>query len=107
MSAAPNPVLVGQQLTYTLTVVNNGPNDAIGVTVTDILRGGATFNSATPQNICNFNSLTATVTCLLGTLPSGVTRTVTINVTPTAAGALVSEGNVVGTALSAFRDTPS
>ena len=38
----------GQQLTYTLDVSNAGPSSATGVTVTDTLPGGVTYNSATP-----------------------------------------------------------
>ncbi|MGH9890783.1 MAG: hypothetical protein ACREA0_02110, partial [bacterium] len=39
---SPDPVFVTQPLSYTLTVRNNGPNDAAGVTVTDPL-GGVVF----------------------------------------------------------------
>ncbi len=39
-NAAP---LEGDTVTYTLTLTNNGPNDALGVQVTDVLPIGMTF----------------------------------------------------------------
>src|SRR5207237_356414 len=34
-TGSPNPVNAGQNLTYTITVTNNGPNNVTGATVTD------------------------------------------------------------------------
>ena len=48
-SSSPDPVLVGQPLTYTLSVENNGPANASGVTLTDELPAETSFNSATPS----------------------------------------------------------
>ena len=49
----PDPVLVGSNLTYTVTVTNNGPNNASNVMVTDTLPANVTFVSATPsQGTC-------------------------------------------------------
>lgn len=36
-SASPDPVAVGEQLTYTITVQNEGTEDSTSVTVTDVL----------------------------------------------------------------------
>ena len=46
---SPNPVSVGLQATFTITVTNNGPDPATGVTLTDTLPSGVTFNSVTPE----------------------------------------------------------
>lgn len=92
---SPDPVFEGQPLTYTLTVRNNGPNNATGVTVTDPLLGGVTLVSATAsQGTC---SGTATnVTCGLGSLANGATATVTIVVTPISEGGRSNTASVAG-----------
>ena len=69
----PDPVVAGTNLTYTLTVTNNGPSDATGVVATDTLPAGVTLVSATPSQ----GSCTLT-TCNLGNLASGASATVTI-----------------------------
>jgi len=76
-TATPNPVLQGDTLTYTLTVVNNGPASATNVTVTDTLPAAVTFLSAiTTTGTCS--EAAGTVTCLLGTMANAATATVTI-----------------------------
>ncbi|MBI5756212.1 MAG: SBBP repeat-containing protein, partial [Nitrospirae bacterium] len=73
---SPDPVpQVGDNVTYTITVTNNGPSTATGVTVTDTL-DSLTYVSALPsQGIC---SGTTTVTCNLDTLAYGSIATITI-----------------------------
>jgi len=88
-----DPVEVGEQLTYTIYVVNNGPEQATGVQAIDTLPGTATFVSATAsQGTCNQSA--GIVTCDLGTLDPGVTATITIVVEPTAGGIMTNTANV-------------
>jgi uncharacterized repeat protein (TIGR01451 family) len=69
----------GADVTYTITVTNDGPAIAIDTMVEDALPAGTTFVSATPsQGTC---SGTAPVTCSLGNLNAGATATITLVVT--------------------------
>jgi uncharacterized repeat protein (TIGR01451 family) len=102
-SGSPNPVVSGNQLTYTITVTNHGPLAATGVTVKDPLPASARFNSASStQGTCTRTTTTkpktkdGTVTCSLGGLANGATATVTIVVTPTTPGTLTNTASVTG-----------
>ena len=95
MSAAPNPVVLNSNVTYTITVTNNGVLDAANVAMTDAFPVGASFvSAATSVGTCTG---TATVTCNLGTVANGATATITIVVTATQAGTLVNTVNVTST----------
>lgn len=69
-SDSPDPVVAGEQLTYSLTVTNNGDVDAGNVTVVDTLPAPVSFvSSSEPCTVFPAD----TVTCNLGTLiPSEV-----------------------------------
>jgi len=95
VSGSPDPASVGGNLTYTITVTNNGPGVATEVSVSDTLPSGVSFVSATPsQGTC---SGTSTVTCSLGTLANLATANVTLTVTPTVGG-IVGNTATVGSA---------
>jgi uncharacterized repeat protein (TIGR01451 family) len=98
-TAAPNPVGAGNQVTFSYKITNIGPESTTGVTFTSILpSSGATFTSATasPGNCTAPSGTPPTVTCALGFLAKSTTAngTVTIIMTPTAAGTLGSSGTV-------------
>jgi len=93
-SDSPEPGMVLKNLTYTLTVTNNGPDVATGVTLTDTLPACLNFVSATPsQGTC---SGTNTMTCNYGTVNSGESVTVSIVVTPKQVGSLTNSATVIG-----------
>src|SRR5262249_32250829 len=73
----PANVATGQTVTYTLSVHNNGPSAAAGVSVTDVLPANLTFVSA--GSGCSTSS--GTVTCTVANLASGADATFTITVT--------------------------
>jgi uncharacterized repeat protein (TIGR01451 family) len=93
-SDAPDPVLVGQPLTYTLTIQNAGPSAAPSVQLTDTLPAGVTFGSATPSQGSPCTQATGTVTCALGTIANGSSATVTIQVTPQSQGSITNTASV-------------
>jgi uncharacterized repeat protein (TIGR01451 family) len=84
-TASPSPVVTGSNLTYTLSVNNNGPNTATAVVVSDPLPGGTTFLSCSAsQGSCSLqgNSVVAN----LGDIPSPGFASVTIVVNVNAPG---------------------
>ena len=89
MSATPDPVKTGGDLTYTIGVKNLGPGPVFDLVLTDPLPLGTTFVSASSSHGC----LTAptvgtsgTVTCDVARLGYGDTLTMTLVVNVTARG---------------------
>ncbi|MDP9343650.1 MAG: hypothetical protein M3Q23_16475 [Actinomycetota bacterium] len=87
----PDPVTAGANLTYTITVKNNGPNAATGVSLTDTLPPDTTFVSLTcPAGwTCATPAVggTGTVTATNPSVPNGASATFTlvvkVSLTPT------------------------
>jgi Domain of unknown function DUF11/Beta-propeller repeat len=89
----PSAVGVGNQVAFTYTLINNG-DPTSNIIVTDSLpSSGGTFDSiSTSQGSCG-TAVTSTVTCSIGTLNSGASITITVNLTPTAPSTpLISPG---------------
>jgi uncharacterized repeat protein (TIGR01451 family) len=99
-SGSPSTVNAGAQLTYLLTIGNNGPSTATNVFIDDILPSSVAFVSAT------FDTATVTdqpcarggdvVTCNIGTLGVSETATATIVVVPQQGGTVVNSAQVTG-----------
>jgi uncharacterized repeat protein (TIGR01451 family) len=91
-----DPAPTGRDLTYTLTVTNNGPDATPAVSVRDVLPMSVTFDSATPsQGTCEGPPPSGNVvTCQLGAMGSGATATVDIVVRPTQAGRITNTASV-------------
>lgn len=96
-SDSPDPVVAGNQLNYTLNVTNNGPSEATGVSVTDTLPAGVTFNSVNPSQ-GSASETGGVVTANLGTLSNGANATVdiTVDVPASASGTLDNTASVSG-----------
>src|SRR5207248_3614200 len=81
---APSPSSAGTDITYTLTVTNNGPSASSGGTVTDVLPAQVSFVSAS----AGCTSTAGTVSCSVGTLAAGATQplTIVVHINPAATG---------------------
>jgi CSLREA domain-containing protein/uncharacterized repeat protein (TIGR01451 family) len=95
---SPDPVIAGQQLTYTLTATNDGPSDADDVTITDDLPAalaGAQYCiglACTPDTAWSGS-------VDIGTLANGASETVRITATVasgTLPGTISNEASVAG-----------
>lgn len=78
----PDPIVAGNNLTYTITLTNNGPNDAQTVTLSDVVPAGTTFVSfgqtAGPAFVIAPNPPvggTGTVSASIATLANGASAT--------------------------------
>ncbi|MDX6404180.1 MAG: hypothetical protein QOH70_1635 [Blastocatellia bacterium] len=94
-TASPNPATSLANLTYRITVTNNGPSPATSVNVTDQLVSGPAFVSAIPtQGTC---SGPPTITCSLGSIANGSIAIVNVTITPQTAGQLTNTASVAAT----------
>jgi uncharacterized repeat protein (TIGR01451 family) len=75
---SPDPVNAGEQLYYTVTVTNNGPNDVPDAIVKDTLPSQVEFVTD-DRGICS-EGPAGTLTCNFGKILNGATSTVVINV---------------------------
>src|SRR5437867_4410554 len=92
---SPDPVMIGNAVTYSTLVINNGPANASGVRVTDTLPAGSSFvSAAASQGSCS--QAGGVVTCSLGALNVGASARVTATVTAPNAGRLTNSVAVSG-----------
>jgi uncharacterized repeat protein (TIGR01451 family) len=90
----PDPVAAGDVLSYTIEIINNGPFNAEGVKVIDILSENVTYQSATPSKGM-ISELSGNVTWDVGNLAASDNATLTINVTaPEEPGIIFNTANV-------------
>ena len=76
-----DPVIAGNDLTYNLTVTNNGPSPTTGAGLVDHLSPDVEFISVSSSTgVCEFHE--GVVYCKLGTLAPGASATVAITVVP-------------------------
>ncbi len=102
ITANPNPVLVGQELFYTIVASNNGPSAASEPVVTDTLPAGLTYDpnnsNAGPNGTISFAN--GVVTASLNALLAGDFDTITIAVIPTASGLVTNTVNIADPTLA-------
>ena len=95
LTGSSGPLKIGNNLTYTIGVHNDGLANATAVKVTDQLPHGVTLLSANAsQGSC---SGTTTVTCTLGNLASGAHASATITVRLTNSGIITNTVSVRAT----------
>ncbi|MBI2765805.1 MAG: DUF11 domain-containing protein [Chloroflexi bacterium] len=77
-TATPNPAMAGQQLTYDITVTNQGSGPAVGVVVTDNLPDAVTFVSSTAPCAPIGGGDPNDYTCTLASILAGASKTFSI-----------------------------
>jgi len=92
-SANPSPVTVGSNLTYTITVNNNGPEVVEDLNVMDTIPATVNIVSLVPADSCDFGP--EKIYCRFLDLAAGASGTVTLVVTPTVAGSLTNQVELV------------
>ena len=112
MTASPNPLLVGSNLVYTITVANEGPNLATGLTITEALPAEATIVSATysiddgdpmvPDTVINIAPLVNPLVIPLAQLTQGRNATIIVTVRPNAVGRLTNTVTAFGAEFDLF-----
>lgn len=90
LADVPDPVAAGGVLTYTLTVTNQGPDAAVGVSADLVLPAGTAFVAAGT----GCSQVAGNVTCALGDLAAGQQVSRDVQVSVAGAGAIASQASV-------------
>lgn len=96
--------LVGSQVTFAITVTNNGPQDNTGVQVTDLLPSGYTYNSFTVSTGA-FNPATGVWT--VGNLVNGKIETLQLTATVNSSGNYLNSTEITAAAIPDPDSTPN
>ncbi|HLH06183.1 MAG TPA: endo-1,4-beta-xylanase [Terriglobales bacterium] len=82
VTANSSTILSGQNVTYTITVTNNGHDSAANVSLTDVLPGGTVFESLTPASgwTCTTPAVgsNGTVNCTVASMSDGTVAPFTL-----------------------------
>ena len=97
-TVAPNPVVPGRRLTYTLRVTNTGTVEAASVTITDTLDGRLTFGGANPAPTAQQGR---DYVFALGNLSPGEARSILLTAT---VAATLDNGSAVTNTATAIAD---
>jgi uncharacterized repeat protein (TIGR01451 family) len=115
VSDSPDPVAPGTELTYLISVTNNGPSNASGVAVIFPLPQVVSFISGAtvPSGSCTLTNSTKTVRCNLGSLVAGASyqapgTQIVVRVRMNAAGTTLNNRiSVVATEFDPYMDNNS
>jgi uncharacterized repeat protein (TIGR01451 family) len=109
LKGAPPAVLVGDELSYTLSYENLGSTVASSVVINDTLASGLTFTGfiTNPGGVCAYLAASRTVQCPIGSLAPGAAGTVAFaaRAEPTLPGASVANTAMISTGTPG--DSPS
>ena len=103
---SPDPVSVGGNLTYTVSVTNRGPTTASNVQLTNLLPSTAVFVSANASQ-GSFVNAGGTIIYNLGQILNGGGAVATIIVRPTQVGVITATSHVVSSQADLFPDNNS
>ncbi|MBC8354889.1 MAG: DUF11 domain-containing protein [Planctomycetes bacterium] len=99
--ASPN---VGDNVTFTLTLANAGPNSATGAIATDVLPTGLTFVSSTPSQ---GTYVSGTGVWTAGTITSGASATLQITATVASSGTKANTAEITAVDQADSDSTPN
>jgi uncharacterized repeat protein (TIGR01451 family) len=106
ISASPSPVFVGSNLTYTVIVTNNGPNNALNVVATAPIPSSCRYVSgSSSQGSVSANS--SAVIASIGTLAPQATAQITIILAPLAAGSITNSVSIATASSDSVPDNNS
>ncbi len=91
-------ILVGNNITYTIMIANNGPSDAPNVIVSDMLPVEVTFVSITPSQGACSDQMPPGLQCELGTIAASGNASITLVATAQTAGSAVNMASVTSDA---------
>ncbi|MEW6159837.1 MAG: IPT/TIG domain-containing protein [Verrucomicrobiota bacterium] len=92
----PEPVVAGTNLTYTITVTNQGPNQVNNVVLTNTLPSASIFVSAAVSQ-GTFTPSESQVVCRFGTIDTRRTATATVVIRPLSSGTVTFKAAARGT----------
>jgi uncharacterized repeat protein (TIGR01451 family) len=98
-----NKPVYGQNITFTITVVNKGPNNATGVSVVDALSNGLVYVSSNPS-VGNYNNTTGLWT--IGNLAVNDPKTLTITARVNTTNPIINYAEVFTTTQTDIDSTP-
>ncbi len=102
LTDAPDPVTIGNAMSYKASVTNFGTISASSVVYEQTFANTLIFGQVTTsQGSCSFPNST-TLRCNLGTLAANATANITINATPSQVGPISSTGTASSPANEAF-----